>query len=299
MTSVKSWLTFVMIVLTLGISLTANAQTESEKKQAKEHFEKASRLYELQKYGEAIAEYESAYLLVEDPALLFNIGQAYRLWEKPEDAIRSYKNYLRRRPDAANRADVEKKIVDLENQIEEKRAAMAPATAPAAIALPQEAPPPIAPPANVPNSPSITKPIAPANPIARQPEPNGITPPSEVLSTPDKPASTAPKRWLPYTLMGIGGVGLLSAIVAGSIGSQKANKLANASKSGAIYDPAVAANGKTANGVAAISVLVGLAAGGTGVYFYRQMKKQDASSSASLFPVISSNYAGGVAHVAF
>jgi tetratricopeptide (TPR) repeat protein len=298
MTSVKSWQLLMVVCATLGAPIFAGAQTESEKKQAKEHFEKASRLYEIQKYGDAIAEYESAYLLVEDPALLFNIGQAYRLWDKPEDAIRSYKNYLRRRPDATNRADVEKKIVDLENQIEEKRIATTPAPILAPAVSPPTITPPIATPVTSQTPPASKPPIQPTPLIAPPPHGEPITNPA-VFSAPAKAPSTTPKRWLPYSLIGIGSVGLFTATVAGIVGAQKANKLSTASKSGAIYDPAVAANGKTANGVAVISALVGLAAGGTGVYLYRRMKKQEASFTASIFPVTSDRYTGGVAQVTF
>jgi tetratricopeptide (TPR) repeat protein len=88
---------------------------------AKEHYEKATRFYELGKYGEAINEYEASYLLVADAELLYNIGQAYRLWERPDDAIRAYENYLRRRPDAVNRRDVETQIANLKRAVEERR----------------------------------------------------------------------------------------------------------------------------------------------------------------------------------
>jgi tetratricopeptide (TPR) repeat protein len=298
MTLVKSWQILMVLFATLGTPIVAGAQTESQKKEAKEHFEKASRLYELQKYGDAIAEYESAYLLVEDPALLFNIGQAYRLWDKPEDAIRSYKNYLRRRPDATNRADVEKKIVDLENQIEEKRIATTPAPIPVLAEPAPTITPPVAPPVTSQMPPTSQPPKLPAPFIAAPPQGATTTNPALILA-PAKPPSTAPKRWLPYSLLGIGGVGLFTATVAGMVGAQKANKLSNASKTGAIYDPAVAANGKTANGVAVISALVGLAASGTGVYLYRRMKKQEAAVAANIFPVTSSQFSGGVAQVTF
>ena len=84
----------------LGPSVVRGAESDTEKKQrAKEHYEIATRFYDVGKYGEAVKEYEEAYMLTGDAALLFNIGQAYRLWDRPEDAIRVYKNYLRQRPD--------------------------------------------------------------------------------------------------------------------------------------------------------------------------------------------------------
>ena len=52
----------VLVVCVVGAS-GARAQSESEKKlQAKDLFEKATRLYDVGKYGEAINDYEEAYL---------------------------------------------------------------------------------------------------------------------------------------------------------------------------------------------------------------------------------------------
>ena len=111
----------VVLALCALAAIPARAETDAEKKQqAKAHYELATRFYDVGKYGEAINEYEAAYLLTGDPALLYNIGQAYRLWDRPDDAIRVYKNYLRQRPDAVNRADVERKIADLEKTVEER-----------------------------------------------------------------------------------------------------------------------------------------------------------------------------------
>ena len=47
-------------------------------KLARQHFEDGSRLYDLGKFRDAAREYEEAYKYKPDPALLFNIGQAYR-----------------------------------------------------------------------------------------------------------------------------------------------------------------------------------------------------------------------------
>jgi tetratricopeptide (TPR) repeat protein len=74
---------------------------------ARRHFEAGSTLYDLGKFAEAAAEYEEAYKAKSDPTLLFNIGQAYRGAKQYDKAITAYKSYLRRVPDARNRADVE------------------------------------------------------------------------------------------------------------------------------------------------------------------------------------------------
>lgn len=46
---------------------------------AREHYRRGTNAFNLGHYLEAVKEYEAAYQLKEDPALLFNIAQAYRL----------------------------------------------------------------------------------------------------------------------------------------------------------------------------------------------------------------------------
>jgi tetratricopeptide (TPR) repeat protein len=278
-----------LVIVLIAAPSVLLAQTDAQKKQAKEHYEKATRLYDVGKYGEAIAEYESAYLLVEDPALLFNIGQAYRLWDKPEEAIRTYHNYLRRRPDAPNRTDVERKITDLERLLEEQRRAAPVAPPPTTpVAPPAETPPPVA---------ATPAPAVPPSPAA--PDTAATTPPPGVGVTAPAAPPPAPRRWLPYALMGTSGVCLLSAVVAAAVGAQKAKKLETASKNNAVFDPAVEANGKTANGVAVLMSLAGLAAGGAGVYLYYRDKPAAPIASTLVSPVFGPTYAGGMAQFTF
>lgn len=81
---------------------------------AKEHFLNGKKLYDLGKFADAAAEYELAYQAKDDPALLFNIGQAYRLAGNLPKAILAYKAYLRNTPDATNREEVENRIRELQ-----------------------------------------------------------------------------------------------------------------------------------------------------------------------------------------
>src|SRR4051812_43667006 len=100
----------------------AQAQTEAQKQEAKDHYAKGRRLYDVGKYMEAIDEYQKVYFLTDDPNMLFNIGQCYRLSDRPEEAVRFFRNYLRRAPaTASNRADVETKIAALEKVVEERK----------------------------------------------------------------------------------------------------------------------------------------------------------------------------------
>jgi tetratricopeptide (TPR) repeat protein len=267
----------------------ARAQSESEKKQeAKEHYEKATRFYDLAKYGDAIREYEEAYLLVADPNLLYNMGQAYRLWDKPEEAIRCYKNYLRNRADASNRADVERKIAELERTVEDHRK-----SGTASLAPP--------PPAVQPGSVAAEGESPPANP--------GQAAGTLVESGPLRPDK--PSRVLPYTLLSAGGACLVTSLVTGLVAANKAKQIADASKqpSHPVFDPSVQSTGKAFNAVAIITGVTGLAAGGVGLYlYYRYHRASRASATAAstpsqtevaFFPLTGPGFAGGGASVNF
>jgi tetratricopeptide (TPR) repeat protein len=82
---------------------------------AKEHFSQGTRRYELGHHQEALTEYEAAYMEVPDPAFLFNIAQCHRKMGHDKEAVSFYKSYLRNAPNAPNRADVQKRIQELEN----------------------------------------------------------------------------------------------------------------------------------------------------------------------------------------
>ena len=88
--------------------------TESQLADAKQRYAAASRLYDLAEYDGALREFKEAYRAVDDPAFLFNIAQCHRKLGHAQDAITFYKNYLRRAPHAANKAEVERRISELE-----------------------------------------------------------------------------------------------------------------------------------------------------------------------------------------
>jgi tetratricopeptide (TPR) repeat protein len=292
-------LALVALLGCLGASGAARAQSDSEKRQqAKEHYEMANRFYDVGKYGDAINEYEQAYLLVEDPALLFNIGQAYRLWDHPEDAIRSYKNYLRRRPDASNRADVERKIADLERTVDERRRAGAlqpqPAPAAGAVAAPPASPPVYSNPAGSAGPPAGELPTEPPPVAVPGPVQAGV----DVSAASPSSQPSRLKKWIAYSLLGVGGACIVTSLIAAAVGASKAQKLKTASQNREPFDPAVEANGKTANGVAAVSGLLGLAAGGTGGYLLWRWRGTS-SPSVSVAPVTAPTYAGASALLTF
>ena len=95
--------------------------TQAQKDEVKLHYQRATRAYDLQKYLEAIDEYQKAYEISGDPPMLYNIAQAYRLADQPAEAVRYYRRFLQRMPNARNREDVERKIADQEKLAEQRR----------------------------------------------------------------------------------------------------------------------------------------------------------------------------------
>lgn len=136
------------IVCVATLSFGGMARAGDPRAEAKSHFERGSVLFDLQRYDEAATEYEAAYEARPDPALLFNLGQAYRAARKPERAIRAYTSFLRRTPQAKNRAEIEARIEEMKAlEIQQKKdaeAATAAAEAKAkADAEAAKAPPPV------------------------------------------------------------------------------------------------------------------------------------------------------------
>jgi tetratricopeptide (TPR) repeat protein len=276
----------------------ARAESETEKKQqAKEHYEMATRFYDVGKYGEAINEYEQAYLLIEDAALLFNIGQAYRLWDRPEDAIRAYKNYLRRRPEASNRVDVEKKIADMERIVDDRRRVGSGQSSPQQAQPVQSVAPAPGGSSDYPGPGPAPGAPAPLSPTA---EPLPEPPPGAVMfaqPAPSEPASSK-KKWIAYGLLGVGGVCVITAVIAAAGGASKAKALRDASQNRQPFDPAVESSGKSANSVAAVSALVAIGTGGTGGYLLWRWR-DSAASAIAVTPVVVPTFAGASASLTF
>ena len=115
------WLALLIVLALVSVAgAQPPARTQQQLNFAKELYQKATRHYELGEYDRAIEEYKRAYEISAAPALLFNLGQVYRLKKEPALALRFYTNYLRLLPNATNRADVETFIAEMRTAIEEK-----------------------------------------------------------------------------------------------------------------------------------------------------------------------------------
>jgi len=124
----------LVLVLARGASAEPN---DGAVREAREHYERGLREYNLGELDGAIAEFKAAYVRSEAPGLLFNLAQAYRLKRDTERALLLYRSYLRALPNAPNRADAEARIAELAALVERPApapAALAPSAQPIAIA---------------------------------------------------------------------------------------------------------------------------------------------------------------------
>ncbi|HET6149653.1 MAG TPA: hypothetical protein VFH68_19100 [Polyangia bacterium] len=71
--------------------------------------------YDLKRFQEAYLEYEQAYLIEQDPALLYNMGQCQRKLGNNEEALHFYRTYLRRVPKGPSAVEAEKRVRELED----------------------------------------------------------------------------------------------------------------------------------------------------------------------------------------
>ena len=83
---------------------------------AKRHYERGQKLFALQKFDEALEQFQAAFDAKPIPDFLFNIGQCHRNLGDYEAAIFSFKRYLKLDPDAENREQVEELIAQLEKK---------------------------------------------------------------------------------------------------------------------------------------------------------------------------------------
>jgi|GEM_PF-2930090 len=88
---------------------------------AKAHTKQGAAYYDLGRYGDANAEFESAYLIEQDPALLYNMGQCQRKLGKSDEAVHFFRTYLRRSPRGPFASAAESRIKEIEAEAKAKK----------------------------------------------------------------------------------------------------------------------------------------------------------------------------------
>jgi tetratricopeptide (TPR) repeat protein len=177
---------------------TAVSAPGDEIAQARQHYGDGERHFNLAEYQEALVDFKEAYRLKPDAVFLYNIGQCHRKLGHVDDALTFYRNYLRLSSSAPNRAEVERRIHELEVEQAAKQARPAPeaqaageatTATEAKVAAAAQAADKVKPAAEA-------KPPADAQPAsetqAQQSEPASVAPAPPPLSTPLPPAAPEP-----------------------------------------------------------------------------------------------------------
>jgi tetratricopeptide (TPR) repeat protein len=128
----------VLVVASLLARPALGADRHSEA-EARKHYTRATKLYNLGKFPEAIKLYEKAYELRGDAVFLFNIGQAHRLQGDLPQALFFYRSYLRNAANPPNQAEVEARIAEIEKALAQPL--VGPPAPTAALAQPLVGPP--------------------------------------------------------------------------------------------------------------------------------------------------------------
>jgi tetratricopeptide (TPR) repeat protein len=201
----------VLVVLLLASGQPSRA-ADPRLDSARAHSQEGDAYYKLEKYANAITEYEQAYLAKPDPSFLYNIAQCHRLMGQGPEAIKFYRRFLKDAPNAPNRAVAEKHIRDLEDA---SSGTPPPPPTPSGTSRAQPvAPPPVSvipptePPPAVPPSPGF-------NPLAPTSAPVSTTPAVEIGATSTPPEShPIYSRWWFWAGVGavvVGGIILIAA----------------------------------------------------------------------------------------
>ena len=182
-----------MKTLILGIALVTAAAAFSspalaeDKDAARREFAEGTRRFDLNEFDAALTAFRNAYLAYEDPAFLFNIAQCHRQLGHKSEAIQFYRSYLRKRPDAANRDEVNSTVAALEADLAAERSARA-ATKPTA-------------------APNVAPVVVPADALVSAPPPRSTRQPVY-------------KKWWLWTIVGVAVAGAATGLAVGLSGSQ-------------------------------------------------------------------------------
>jgi len=131
---IRGVLVGVLLLSWAGQAL-ADKKSDAE---AKAFYLEGTKYYNLGDFPKAIENYKKAYEKKPDAVFLYNVAQAYRLSNDFNQALFFYKSFLRSMPDAPNRAEVERRIGEMEDALAKQKAATAP---PNGTVAPGETPP--------------------------------------------------------------------------------------------------------------------------------------------------------------
>jgi tetratricopeptide (TPR) repeat protein len=145
----RGWILLGLSLFVCSVAIPQSAHAQDNKAKARKHFDNGKNLYDAGDFAPALAEFKEAFRLRDDPVFLFNMGQCHSKLGDDSSALHAYRSYLRRKPDAPNRAQVEARIAELEER-QGKTAGTAnpppplpPDTTPSVVRTPKPEPAPV------------------------------------------------------------------------------------------------------------------------------------------------------------
>jgi len=170
----------------------------------------ARKAYAAGRYKEAVDLYSNLYASTLHPTYLRNVGRCYQNLEEPQLAIKSYQEYLRKKPNvsAAERREVEAFIAEMELLKQRQALAAAPPAPPVAPAPPATAAPAV---------PAAAAPVPSSVPGATSSPPVPRSSSSSVDLAARAPEPAAPStpfytRWWFWTIVGVAAAGAGAAV---------------------------------------------------------------------------------------
>lgn len=94
---------------------------EPNLERAMEAFQRGSQNYNEARYQQALRDFLEAASLYASPDFQYNIGLCYEKLDKPEEAIAAFETYLKTKPEAADRANVEDRVERLREMAEQRK----------------------------------------------------------------------------------------------------------------------------------------------------------------------------------
>jgi tetratricopeptide (TPR) repeat protein len=113
-------LTLTFTAPAFAVTPSSEAEVEARLDLAKEKFQRGSELYEAGKYRQAVQAFMEADRLAPSAPLSFNIARAYERLNDVSGALRWYRDYVRRSPDAPNASAVSAQISALSGKLAQR-----------------------------------------------------------------------------------------------------------------------------------------------------------------------------------
>jgi hypothetical protein len=111
------------IVVFAVSALAATALAQSKHELARAHYKAGASYYQRGRYADAVREFEQSYELSRKPDILYNLAHCYDKLGKPDKVVGYLRRYLKEKPKAEDREQVEAWLGNLERALAEERAA--------------------------------------------------------------------------------------------------------------------------------------------------------------------------------